>query len=88
MAVSKAKKFKVIQNPELMRVGRAFVPTFGSDQDIAIINRMVKLEKLLPTVDNEIMRQGDPKKLTSKMKQILREERYLIDSITGRNNDF
>lgn len=88
MPATKTKRFKVIPNPDLLQAGRGFVPAFGNDADLHIINRLIALEKLLPLVDNKIMRGGDATKLTSKMKQILTEERYLIDSITSRNLDF
>lgn len=85
---SKVKKFPVIPNPELIHAGRGFRPAFGNDEDLSIINRAMELEKKLMTVDNTILRSGDPAKLTSKMRDILREERYLIDSIIRRNMDF
>ena len=45
---SKVKKYKVIPNPELLRVGRGFTPEFGSEEDLDIVNRMLDLEKELP----------------------------------------
>lgn len=82
-----SKKFKVIPNPELQRVGRAFRPEFGSDEDLGIIQRLQALEALLPKVDNEILR-GDSKNWTKKMRDILFTENALIHHITKRNNDF
>ena len=88
MAISKAKKYKVIPNQDLIRAGRSFVPSFGNDDDLRIVNRIVNLEKMYPSVDNELMRSGDRKKMTTKMVRILDEESYLISAITMRNNDF
>ncbi len=87
MAAPKKTKFKVIPNPELQAAGRGFTPVWGSAEDLDIVERAMRLDKLLRTVDNEILR-GDPKKHTSKMKEILQQEKYLISSITRRNMDF
>lgn len=89
MVASKSKKFKVIKNPELARVVDAFVPAFGHDGDIDIVNRLMKLHKMQETVDNEILRKGKGAKgFTKKMGDILFTEKSLIESITHRNNDF
>ncbi len=88
MARVASKKFEVIPNPELRRVAKAFVPVFGNDQDLQMVHRVLALETLLATVDNKVLREGDPKKMTSKMRDILREEQYLIQGITSRNMDF
>lgn len=86
MATAKAKKFKVIRNPDLVRAGQAFVPVFGHDGDRNLVNRIIRLEQLLETVDNEILRSG--KNLTKKMADILYMEIGLIQSLNSRNNDF
>ncbi len=88
MPAPKTKKYKVIPNPELIRVCQGFVPAFGNTDDLNIVNCVFDLEKKLSTVDNEIMRKGDVKKLTPIMKRLLYEEKYLIASITRRNMDF
>jgi hypothetical protein len=80
-------KFKIILNPELIAAGRSFVPEFGNKNDLVIIDRIMNLERDLGSVDNHILREV-PKKHTSVMKRILREEQDLIRSITQRNNDF
>jgi hypothetical protein len=85
---SKVKKYPVIPNPDLIQAGKGFRPAFGNDEDLRIINRVMELDKKLQLVDNKILRGEDAAKLTSKMRDILREERYLIDSITRRNMDF
>lgn len=87
MPAPKKKEYVVIPNPELLLVGRAFVPSFGSDEDLSIVDRVGRYEKLLRTVDNKILR-GDPTKHTSTMKRILYEEKNIIAAITRRNNDF
>lgn len=80
-------KFAIIPNPELIAAGRAFMPRFGNDGDLNIVNQAVGLQKMLGTVDNRILR-GDPQFHTAKMKQILQKERWLISSITSSNMDF
>ncbi len=80
-------KFPIIPNPELIAAGRAFMPAFGSAEDLNIVNRAAALQKKLGTVDNNILR-NFPANHTPKMKQILQEERWLIDSIIHRNLDF
>lgn len=88
MAKASAKKFKIIHDPELLRVARMFVPTFGSESDLHLVNRILELDKLLATVDNEVLRSPGKKGLTKKMQDILREERIIIHAITSRNMDF
>lgn len=84
---AKVKKYKVAFNPELRQVLKGFVPAFGSDEDLSIVNRVMKLENDLELVDNDILR-GNPKEHTSKMKTLLREEKYLISAVIRRNLDF
>lgn len=86
MARTASKKFKVIPNPELQKAAREFVPVFGSDTDLSIVDSLISLYKKSETVDNTILREG--KNLTKKMKEILFLERGLIQSITSRNMDF
>lgn len=85
MAVKKTK-FNVIRNPKLVAAGQAFVLVFGNDGDRSLVDRIIKLERLLETVDNEHLRSG--KKLTKKMKDIIFMEDSLIGTLTSRNNDF
>jgi len=85
MAV-KTKKHKIIPNPELQQATKGFVPVFGSDGDLSIVDRLFDLQKKLGTVDNTVLRGG--KNLTKKMKDILFLENNLISSITSRNMDF
>lgn len=80
-------KFKIIPNPKLLEAGRGYAPEYGNDADLYIAKRAKELDRKLGLVDNTILR-GDPKFHTSKMKEILREEEYLISSITSRNLDF
>ncbi len=88
MPTSKTKKFKVIHNPELLAAGKGFVPVYGSDEDLQIVNDLMDLEKKLELVDNKILRNGAPKEHTVKMKEILRQEAFLVSRIIKRNNDF
>lgn len=85
---TKSKKFAVVHDPELIRLSRGFIPEFGNDDDLAIINRMHSLDKLLEKVDNAILRGGQPDKLTKKMKDILFFESGLKAAITRRIMDF
>lgn len=82
------KKYPIIRNPELVQAVKGFVPVFGSEEDLHIVNAAFDLDKLLATVDNEAMRSGNPKRMTPTMKRVLERERLLISSITRRNMDF
>lgn len=86
--VSKTKKYDVIRNPKLMEAARGFVPVFGNSDDLSLFDRILDFEKLLASVDNEVLRNPGKKALTKKMQEILTEERNLIFAITNRNNDF
>lgn len=88
-AKKKAKRYKVIPNPELEQVVKGFRPVFGNEEDRGIAVRYAALNAKLPKVDNEVLR--DPKKkksLTAKMKEIIFEEGVLIHAINRRNMDF
>lgn len=88
MAKTKAKRFTIVPNPELIRAWEGYKPVFGNDEDIAIAQRNSQLESELKAVDNTILRGGDKTKLTKKMKDILFRESGLISAIIRRNMDF
>jgi hypothetical protein len=88
MPTPKTKKYKVVRNPELVQALKGFVPVFGNALDLNIVDRVFALEKKLALVDNEVLRKGDPKKMTEKMKSILFEEGQLVHAVTSRNLDF
>ncbi len=82
----KAKEKKVlVPNPDLLAAFRGYRPVFGNQEDIWIQERVESLERKLRLVDNAILR-GKPANHTSKMKEILRDELYLIDAITSRKD--
>ncbi len=86
MARNASKRHKVIRNPDLVREGQQFVPVFGNATDRSLVDQIIRLEGLLETVDNEVLRSG--KNLTKKMNDILFMEKGLIKSLISRNNDF
>lgn len=85
---AKKQKFKVILDPEFQAAVAAFVPVFGSDEDLSLVQRIHLLHDKLEEFDNTILRGGNPKLLTKKMKDALFLEKGLTESITRRNNDF
>lgn len=92
MRKQEAKKYKVIPNPEYASAVKGFVPVFGSDQDLNLIDRIYEFNRKLESVDNEVMRKAvaerQPTKLSAKMKEVLRIEQQLTTQINSRNLDF
>jgi len=90
MAMKKEKE--VIMNKELQHALRGFVPMLGNEDDLRIVNDLTKLHRKLSTIDSKAFRDAEKKKgvsqLTSKMREIQSEERYLIQRIIKRNLDF
>lgn len=89
----KAKTKQPIQfSKDLELALKGFTPIFGSEDDISIAEDMGKLQKKLGEIDTVAFRKAeedrDDKKLTSKMKEIQREEKNLVYRITRRNFDF
>jgi len=78
---------QVIPNPDLVSASRAFVPEFGNDGDLALVDRIFRLEQELRTVDNNVLR-NHPDHRTPKMKEIIRKEGRLIRAIQDRIMDF
>jgi len=80
-------------NPELQQALRGFVPVIGSEEDLRIVNDLTKLHRKLSTIDTVLFREIESSKrrtseLTSKMREIQKEEEYLIKRIINRNFDF
>jgi len=71
---------------------RGYTPVYGDDQDIAIRDALSHLTKKLRTVDNKALRDleasGDEKKMTSKMKDVIRAEQSIINWMEQRKFDF
>ena len=89
----KTKSIKpVVLNPDLEKALKGFVPFFGNQEDMWIVERLGKVKELLGTIDCDAFRKAeqsrDPKKLSPKMKDIQRDEQNLIYSIIKRNMDF
>jgi len=86
--MKKAKKFNPVRNPALEAAVKGFVPVFGNHEDLDIVMRISNLNAELEIVDCNVLRYGNPKDFTKKMKDILFKERSLISAITRRNMDF
>jgi len=88
----KREKVPAILSKKLEHALKGYVPEIGNLDDINIVKSLGKLKKKLETIDSrvfrDIERSKDLKKLTSKMKEIQREEGQLIYQITRRNLDF
>lgn len=89
----KAKEKKVIIPSK--RVAEAMVgyqPLMGDEQDIAIRDAFARLDKKLKLVDNKEFRaleaKGDTASMSSKMKEILRDEETIINWVHQRKFDF
>jgi len=86
------EKVPAILSKKLEHALKGYVPEIGNLDDINIVKSLGKLKKKLETIDSRVFREieqkKDLKKLTSKMKEIQREEGQLIYQITRRNLDF
>lgn len=90
MAVKKQKE--IIMNPALEQALKGFVPEFGNPEDLGIVSSVSRIRKKLATVDAVVFREAEKKKnnpaLTAKMREIQRDEQWLITRIIKRNLDF
>lgn len=79
-------------NQKLLHALKGYVPEMGNLDDINIVKKLGLLKKKLNTIDSQKLRELEQKrdltKLTSKIKEIQRDESALIYSITKRNLDF
>jgi hypothetical protein len=79
-------------NPLLQKALAGFVPEFGSEEDLRIVNDIGKVYEKLKTVNiknfREAERKKDYKALTSKMKEVQMLEESLYRRINKRNLDF
>lgn len=79
-------------SPLLEKALAGFVPEFGNPEDLGIVSSVSKIRKKLATVDAVVFREAEKKKdlraLTPKMREIQRDEQWLIQRITKRNLDF
>lgn len=85
------KKKVVVMNPLLEKALKGYVPEPANEDDIRIVNDLTKLHRKLLTINSELFRDLQFKKsleLTPKMREIEREEKYLIERIYQRNLDF
>lgn len=81
------KESKVVtRSPELARALRGFMPVFANEEDRRLVAKIESHNKILRTVDNTILRSG--KNLTKKMKDLLENEKKLVEWIIRRNMDF
>lgn len=81
---------KLSDNIRLDKALRGFIPVFGSDVDLRIMTDLGKLNKKLKSIDAKAFRELQEKRLplTSKMREIEREEEQLGTRIIMRNFDF
>lgn len=86
------KENEVIMNTDLQQALKGFVPTIGNTDDLRIVNDLTKLHKKLSSIDNKVFREAEKKRgvsqMTSKMREIQSDERYLTQRIIKRNLDF
>jgi len=84
--MSKPSKHVVVRNPEVIKALKQFMPVFANEEDRRLVAKIASHDKVLKTVNCEVLRAG--KNLTPKMKEILKEEERLVEWITRRNMDF
>ena len=82
----------LIPSVRVQQAMRGYTPVYGDSRDIAIRDAFSYLTKKLRTVDNKALRDleanGDEKKMTSKMKDIIRTEQSIINWMEQRKFDF
>jgi hypothetical protein len=90
--MKKALNKDIILSLVLERALKTFMPVFGNQDDIDVVENLGRLKAKLATVDNKAFRKAeedrDDKALTPKMKEIQRDEKNLIYCINKRNFDF
>lgn len=89
----KGKEAQVLIPSEKVKLAaRGYQPTYGDETDIFIRDAMKRVDKKLRTVDNKEFRRleaaNDVAKMSSKMKEILRDEQSIVFSMEQRKFDF
>lgn len=87
------KKAQVLIASEKIKLGmRGYQPVVGDAQDLWIRDAMTRLEKKLRTVDNKELRRleaaNDTQNMSSKMREIIRDEQNIVYSMEQRKFDF
>lgn len=82
----------LIPSQKIKEASRGYQPMHGDAQDIYIRDALNRLEKKLRTVDNKELRRleeaNDTAHMSSKMKEILRDEQGIVFSMEQRKFNF
>lgn len=75
-------------HPKIESIMEHFVPRFGNDEDISILETYTKIKKLLAEIDSAELRKLQIKKLeaqmTGKMKEVHLKEKNLYHQLKKR----
>lgn len=82
----------LIPSKKVQEAMRGYQPVVGDAQDLAIRDAFQRLDKKLRLVDNKELRRleeaNDTSSMSSKMKDVLREEQSIIHWMEQRKFDF
>lgn len=82
----------LIPSKKILEASRGYQPMVGDEQDIFIRDAMNRLDKKLRLVDNKEFRRleelNDTSSMSTKMKEILREEQTIVFSMEQRKFNF
>lgn len=82
----------LIASKKIQEAMRGYQPTYGDERDIYIRDAMARVEKKLKLVDNKEFRRleeaNDTINMSSKMKEILRDEQGIVFSMEQRKFNF
>ncbi len=86
------EKQVLITSKKILEAARGYQPMVGDAQDIYIRDAMARLDKKLRQVDNKELRRleeaNDTAHMTSKMKDILRDEQTIIYAMEQQKFNF
>ena len=82
----------LIGSQKIKEAMRGYQPVVGDAQDLSIRDALARVEKKLRQVDNKEMRRleaaNDMASMTSKMRDIIREEQSIVFQMEQRKFDF
>ena len=82
----------LIPSEKIKLAQRGYQPTVGDQQDIWIRDSLARLDKKLRLVDNKELRRleaaNDTAKMSTKMKEILRDEQSIISLMEQQKFNF